>query len=148
MKNGLVNNENRLSGLLLIALASGFGFYSKDLTFGSISRMGPGFLPITLAAALAAIGLIFLIRSFFQPGETIPWPKLRVVAIICAAPVLFGLIIAKLGLVISVIATAFLARCAIPQRLKLVDVVSFLMLSAFCALIFVVLLSQPIAMWP
>lgn len=144
----LKTNQDLLSGLLLLALAGFFGFLAQPLKMGTPSTMGAGFVPIILCGALAAIGLVLVVRSYWNREEPDTWPSLRVLAIVCIAPLIFGALLRSTGLVVTAVVTALFARLAMPGKPGWVDVLSATALAAFCAITFVVLLGQSLPLWP
>lgn len=141
-------NQDLLSGLLLMALGGLFGFLARNLKMGTPSSMGAGFVPIILSGSLVLIGLLLALRAYWVREATDAWPSLRVLVIVCLAPLVFGGLLRVVGLVVTVVVTALFARLAMPGRPGWVDVVSACVLSAFCAITFVVLLGQSLPLWP
>lgn len=142
------SNQDLLSGLLMLALGGFFAYFGRNLKFGTPSVMGAGFVPLLLSGALVLIGLILVIRSGWNREEPDSWPAMRVLAIVCISPLIFGALLRPTGLVITVVATAMFARLAMPGRPGWLDLVSATALSAFCAVTFVILLGQSLPLWP
>ena len=51
------------SGVMLIVIGGGSLFIARNYQFGSSLRMGPGYFPIVLGAALVMFGVYFAIQG-------------------------------------------------------------------------------------
>lgn len=142
------SNQDLLSGLLLLGLGGFFAYFGRNLKFGTPSVMGAGFVPMILSGVLVLIGLILVLRSYWNREEPDSWPAMRVLAIVCIAPLVFGALLRPAGLVITVVVTAMFARLSMPGRPGWLDLVSAAGLAAFCAITFVILLGQSLPLWP
>jgi Tripartite tricarboxylate transporter TctB family len=147
--NKLATNKDFVGGVMLMALAAFFFTFGWRLRVGAPSQMGPGFIPMGISGLLALIGVTKVVVSFRTSSEDdAPSAKLRPLLVVAAAPIVFGLLIGPMGIVVTVAAVSIFCRFAMHQRLVLSDLVIGLALSAFCALVFVVLLGQAIDLWP
>jgi hypothetical protein len=50
-------------GLLMLAIGAAAAFKGREYGVGTLTRMGPGFLPVTLGALLAGLGLLLVLTS-------------------------------------------------------------------------------------
>ena len=57
------------SGVMLIAIGGGALFIARNYQFGSSLRMGPGYFPIILSAALVLFGVFFAARGLRCAGS-------------------------------------------------------------------------------
>ena len=57
-----------IGGLLLTATGLFAVIYAQTYTFGTLSRMGPGYFPVVLGAVLAVLGLLVAIPAWFRVG--------------------------------------------------------------------------------
>lgn len=105
-----------VAGGAMVAVALVFLGFAARLSFGTLTQMGPGFLPVCAAAALAGLGGIIAVEGLKGEPAVPDLPKLRPFAVILACPVVFALMIEPLGMVPTVVATALLARAAEPLR--------------------------------
>ena len=131
-----VNLRDFLAGIVFIAIGALFIVGGSGLEVGSALRMGPGYFPLALAATLMALGVVITVRSFTGTGAPIggiPW---RGMALIVAAPAVFGLTVRGLGLVAAVALAVLIATFA--SRRANVRFASLLTLglTAFCVLVF------------
>lgn len=123
-------------------LAGVWGSLTYDT--GTAARMGPGYMPMLVGWGLLGFTVILLLRSLTLEGPAIakmrPWPVL----IIIAAILLFGMSINTLGMAPATFLTCFVAAFAIREAsLKQAFVLS-VALAAFCVLIFIYALNQPL----
>lgn len=105
-----------LAGGAMVLVAAVFLIWGSHLTFGTLTQMGPGFLPICTAICLGALGIVIAIEGLKGEPPIPDLPKLRPLLVIAACPVLFSLMIDHAGMVPTVVATALLARAAEPIR--------------------------------
>lgn len=136
------------SGVMFIAFAAVALFAARNYSLGTAVRMGPGYFPMLLGAALAAIGAILVVRSFIVSGEPITPLHIVPLAGIVLAVALFGALLQRLGLVVTlaiVIAISALAG----RQTKLVEIVALaVVLAAFSVAVFVYGLRLPLPIWP
>ena len=67
---------DRISGIVLLILAIFIAVENRVLPWGSHSNPGPGYLPLLLAALLAAFSLILIVRGKFSPSwKSLRWPE-------------------------------------------------------------------------
>lgn len=142
-------NKEFLGGVLLMALAAFFIFFGWRLRVGSPGQMGPGFIPMSISVLLAFIGVTKIAMSARAAmEEEAPIAKLRPLLFVAIAPVLFGLLIGPMGVVATVVIVSVFCRFAMGGGFSRSDMVIALLLSAFCAVVFVVLLGQALPLWP
>jgi hypothetical protein len=103
-----------LSGLIFVGFGTAFGYAASGYPLGTAVRMGPGYFPLLLAGLLALLGVAIVVKGVTAAaaeGEigTIPW---RGVVLILAALVYFAAGIRGLGLVPTLLGTAFLSALA------------------------------------
>lgn len=144
----ITSPKDLAAGLLFLAVGVAGLWVAREYPVGSALRMGPGYLPnlllyglILLGAAIAARG--FVIEDAF--GEPFAW---RPLIGITTALLLFGLLVERLGLVITtvavVLAAGLAARGARWREMILVAVG----LAVFAAGLFAYALRLPIPVWP
>jgi hypothetical protein len=92
------------SGLMFLAVGIGFAWGATNYSFGVAARPGPGYFPFGLGILLALIGAFILFESLVvetEDGEPIgPWAW-KPLAVIVLAVVMFGLMLPRLGMLIS-----------------------------------------------
>ena len=129
-------------GLAFVAFGLAFAILSIGYGIGTTVRMGSGYFPFVLGAALVVLGGIIVARGVLA-GEAgaigaIPW---RAVALILGAVVLFGFTVRGLGLIPSTFLTAVMSAFG-SRRTGLPAAVAVAVgLTVLCVLIFVIGLS-------
>ena len=101
-----------LSGLIFVGFGAAFGYAASGYPIGTAFRMGPGYFPLVLAGALAALGVAIVVKGVTAaaaetPIGPVPW---RGAILILAALVFFGATVRGLGLVLAAV------RHRLPQR--------------------------------
>jgi hypothetical protein len=135
------------SGILFIAFGCAGLWFGRSYAIGTLSRMGPGFFPMLMSAALIGTGGFLVARSLVVSGEPIERTALLPQLLILAAIVAFGLLIERLGLAVSVVAVAVISGIA-AQGLRWFELAALaLAMSALSIALFVYLLGQPIPIW-
>lgn len=124
-------------GLAVVILASDFGM-------GSATRMGPGYFPTALGAALALIGVVSLVRSFLRPGERVGAVAVKGLLLILAATLLTGFLIRGAGIVVALPLLVLISAYA-SAKFRVVPALALAVgLTAFCALVFIKGLGIPL----
>ncbi len=142
-------NKDYVLGFILIALGVGAAYIASGYPQGTLRFMGPGFVPNWLGRFIALLGVAILIRGLFhserQTWDNVPW---RALVLVPLATILFGIMVPRLGLLISCGVSA-LAVCAAVrgQRLPQALVVSLSMAGGF-TLLFAILLKVPLPILP
>lgn len=92
------------SGLMFLAVGIGFAWGATNYSFGVAARPGPGYFPFGLGILLAILGGFILFESLVvetEDGEPIgPWAW-KPLFVIVFSVVLFGVILPRLGMLIS-----------------------------------------------
>ena len=117
MKPITIDTANGLCAALFIGLGAFFAIESLGLEIGTAFRMGPGYFPLLLSAALVILGLIILVQATRVEGEPIGLIAWRGMLLILPAPIFFGLTVRGLGFLPSIFLTALIASFA-SQRMK------------------------------
>ena len=97
------------SGLMFVVIGLVFSYVATTYNMGTTAKMGPGFFPFWLGIVLAILGAIVTMTALSKKGEkdTIPqwdWPS---VLWVTGSVVLFGVVLADLGLVLSLFVLVF-----------------------------------------
>jgi hypothetical protein len=105
-----------VAGGAMILIALLFLVVGSQLTFGSLTRMGPGFLPVCAAIGLVVLGAVVALEGLRGETAVPELPKLRPFLVVIACPIVFSLMIEWAGMVPTVLVTAVLARMAEPLK--------------------------------
>ena len=145
------NQKDFWSGLLFVVTGAGFAMGALSYSFGSSARPGPAYFPFGLGIILAVLGAFIVVKALLVGGRdgdpvgAIAWKPL---AIIVGAVALFGLLLPRLGMFISLpllVITAALAGDEFSWKEAIVNAV---LLTAFSWLIFIYGLSLTIPLYP
>jgi hypothetical protein len=121
--------------------------FGRDLAFGSASNMGPGYFPAILSALILALGIGIGLRALAMEGPPIERVRLRPMAFIIAAVLLFGPRLKAAGLALTALVLTFVAAFARPGAKPLETLLLGVGLAAFVVLVFVYALHQPLPVW-
>jgi len=112
MKFELRNNKDFLAGSLFIAIGVLAVVVARNYPFGTAMRMGSGYFPTVLGGILILLGAWVMVRGL-RSGEKLKsgwgWKPLALIAL---SIVLFGSIMARLGLVPALVAVLFVSAYA------------------------------------
>ncbi len=136
------------SGLIFIAIASGFIALAHPYGIGNMHRMGPALFPIIIGTLLAGLGLIIAGRAFVIEGPPVPRFFARPILVSLLAMVLFGIALQWLGLIAAIAALVFVGSLASRESRILPTAALAAALIVFSVGIFVFVLGLPIPLWP
>lgn len=139
------------SGLMFVVVGLGFAWGATEYSFGSSARPGPAYFPFGLGILLAIMGALVWFASITvetEDGDRIGSIAWKPLIIITGSVVMFGVILPRLGMVLSLpllIIVAALAGDEFHWKDALVNVV---ILTLGSWLIFIKGLNLIIPLWP
>jgi putative tricarboxylic transport membrane protein len=136
------------AGVMFIAFAAVALYVSRNYSLGTAIRMGPGYFPMLLGGVLAVIGAILVVRSLVITGDPIGEVRVLPLVVIAVAVVLFGVLLPKLGLAVTLPLVIAISALASAESRRWQVLLLALVLTAFSALVFVYGLRLPIPLWP
>ena len=136
------------AGLLFIAIGAGFIALASQYRLGVPSRMGPAYFPIIIGSLLSLLGVAICGRALVRDGPPIDTMALRPLGITLLSVVLFGLALARLGLVVAIVTLVLVGALADRDARPLEIVLLAVFLAAFSVVVFVVVLGLPLQVWP
>jgi Tripartite tricarboxylate transporter TctB family len=90
------------AGLMFIGIGAFFALFALNYPMGTAVRMGPAYFPSMLGWLLVGLGLIVLLRSFFEHGAEPPrktnW---RPLVFILGGVLAFGFLLDPAGLIVA-----------------------------------------------
>ena len=89
---------------MFLAVGVGFAWGATNYSFGSAARPGPAYFPFGLGILMAALGGLILFKSLVievEGGDRIGGIAFKPLAIIVGSVVLFGLLLPRLGMFVS-----------------------------------------------
>jgi hypothetical protein len=116
-----------------------FAIVATRYTYGTAAKMGPGYFPFWLGTLMAAIGLLVLLRSLSAKAtiEALPKFNFKVVGLITAAVVVFGILLPKMGFLVAVLALVMIASTASREFSWKVALINAIVLIGFTYSVFV-----------
>lgn len=141
------NPQDFWAGLLFLVVGIGAAWIGRAYTFGTATKMGPGYLPTVLSWGLAGLGLILILRALFESGPKIEASLYRPQFFILLAIVTFAFLIERFGLAPAVIIVTLVASLASSETRWKETAVLAVGLAVLCSVLFVKLLGQPLAIW-
>jgi hypothetical protein len=144
MNREFLERKDFWSGVMLIVLGGGALFIARNYQFGSSLRMGPGYFPVILSAALVLFGVYFVLQGLRAGAEKIEgsW-SIRALVIVPFSLVVFGLLIDRAGFIPAMLALIIISAAA-SKEFRLVEVLLFAaFLTAMCVAVFIWALGLP-----
>lgn len=136
------------SGLLFLLAGLGAVLVARDYPMGSALRMGPGYFPTLLGAALALVGLVLVGRACWRPGSPVGRVSLRPLLLATASILVFAALIRPAGLAVATAALVIVSRFGAPARRPLETLTLALLLAGLAVGLFVYALRLPFDAWP
>jgi len=115
---------------------------------GSISRMGPGYLPMVLSYALIIIGAFIAIRAIRQGESRIEPGHWRPMVFVLGSILVFAFLIPWGGLALSTLFVTILSSFGTRETCWRNTIVLGISMALLTALVFIKLLGLPISVWP
>lgn len=138
------NPQDAAAGLFLVAVAAFALWQASKLDMGTLRSMGAGMLPISLAVLVGLLGLVMIGLAFFQDGPALERWHLRGPIFILGSVVIFALLIRTVGLAIAG-PVSMLFGCFATNEVRWIEAVIFsVVMTAFCIVLFKVVLGLPI----
>lgn len=140
----LLARRDTLIGAMYLTIGGGALWAARGLPRGTGAEMGPGYFPVVIAGALVVFGLLSLGLAIARDAEHVQRPGWRGLAVIAAAIIVFAFALERLGLPIAMMLMLATSTLALPgARPTVFGVAAIVGFTAFCCLIFVVLLGLP-----
>jgi hypothetical protein len=107
-----MNDRNLVRGLLLAAIALGFGLGALRYTVGNFAHAGPGLFPLLVSGLLLVVALATIVRSRFVTPVPLGF-NLRNIGLLLAALCSFALVTRWLHtMVAGIVVMVFIAGLA------------------------------------
>lgn len=139
------------SGLMFVVVGASFAIGALNYSFGSSARPGPAYFPFGLGILLALLGGMILFEALTietDDGEPVGAFAWKPLAVILGAVVLFGFMLPRLGMVISLPILVMISAYASEEHTWLGSLVNSVVLTVLCWAVFVVGLKLTIPLWP
>lgn len=139
------------SGIMFLVVGIGFAVGATNYSMGTAARPGAGYFPLILSTILAILGAIVLFKSLTietEGGDRIGSIAWRPLSIIVGAIVLFGAMLPRLGLFVTVPVLIIVVSFAGDEFKWRGVLIAATVLTVFAWAVFVVGLSLTIPLWP
>lgn len=139
------------SGLMFLVVGIGFAWGATSYSFGNSARPGPGYFPFGLGIILAVLGAFILFEALTietEDGEKVGHFAWKPLIILLASVALFGLLIPRLGLLVSLPLLVIVSSLASDEFSWKAAVGNAIVLTAISWLVFVKGLSLTIPVLP
>jgi hypothetical protein len=143
-----LNAKDIWSGLLLIVVAAVGLWLNQDHTLGTARRMGPGYMPMLTFWLQLGLGAIVLIAGLFNGPDPLERWAWRELVLILAALSVFGALLEKGGLFLTLIVTIAISSLADRTHRPLGVLGLTVFLLALCWWVFIRELDIRIDIWP
>ncbi len=152
--------KNFWGGIIFAALGAAFALIAKGVPFfpfmhgyamGTPARMGPAFFPFWLGLLLFALGLVISfngVREAGGKGSAFPRFHWKPNFWVLGAVVLFGLVMKPIGMLLAGVLLIIVASIGSVNFQLRRSLILGVLLSVFCALVFVAGLKLPIPLCP
>lgn len=144
-----IRSPQDLGAALIFILIGGIGLYD-GIGYGVIEHgeLGAGYFPVIVGLLLELVAAGLLARALTVGGPAItgfPW---RPALVLTASLVAFAFLVPEAGLVIACLVATLLAALGRKSPPWGESILIAVLLTAFCALVFVYGLGQPLKLWP
>ena len=144
----LLKSQDLWAGAVFVAIGAAALLTGSGYEMGSAARMGPGYVPRLLGLGLVLLGLVIAALGLVKGGEALAPVAPRPLIGILGGTLLFGLMIDRLGLVVTVVAVTCVTAYAARERPGLIHILLLgAALALGCALLFVWGLRQAVPLW-
>lgn len=132
------NRKDFSTGVILAGFALVYGHMAvTGMSVGTLGRMGPGFFPAMLCAALLLVAAFLMLRSFLRMAETpfgeVPW---RAIVLVTASILVFAVTARGLGMLPGIFVAMLIACTASPRISMPMGLAIAAGISLFCTLLF------------
>jgi hypothetical protein len=139
------------SGVMFVVVGLGFAWGATNYSFGTSARPGPGYFPFGLGILMAIMGALVWFSSVTvetEDGDPIGPIAWKPLTIIVASVVMFGFILPRLGMLISLPLLIIVAALAGDEWHWKDSIISVVVLTLGSWLIFIKGLNLVIPLWP
>lgn len=131
-----LSGQDFWAGLMFIGVAIGGLMLTQDLSVGTATDMGPGYVPRMLSYAIGVLGVIIVSRSLLRGSSRVDIKQYRPILLVSMAALAFALLLPAAGLVPAIVALVVLSSLA-GRELSLTTVVGLsIALAVFCIVVF------------
>ncbi len=140
--------QDAAAGVFLLAIAAFALWQSSELPTGTLRQLGSGMIPHLLVVLLAICGAALVVNACLADGAGLERWSLRGPVLILGAAILFAVSIRPLGLAVAGPILILVSGLASPETKWRETFVFGIIMTAFCLVLFKLLLSLPIPVAP
>ncbi|MCC2596880.1 tripartite tricarboxylate transporter TctB family protein [Pusillimonas sp. MFBS29] len=146
----LRNKEDFWSGIMFLAIGTGFALGATSYSMGTAARMGPGYFPFWLGVLLALLGAIVALGALSPKAEETEIGKFdwKIAAIVVGSVALAGVLLSSLGIYLTVFLLVVGSSFASHEFSWTVSIITGLFLVLFVWLAFIKGLGLIFPLWP
>ena len=144
------NQKDFWSSVMFITFGVLYMVWSQDYQFGTAQRMGPGYFPTVLGGLLIFLGILVGLPTFKADAEeTVVDPSgWRGLTVVLGAVILYGVLLPRLGFVISMAVLVILSAMASREFTWKAALLSTIVLGIGSYVVFVNGLNLQFPVWP
>jgi putative tricarboxylic transport membrane protein len=135
-------------GIALVVLATLALTASAELPGQRGFAFGPGTAPRLFSFILAALGAAVAVGGVFVEGPDIEKYKIRGPALVVVSILAFAALVRPVGLIIATFLTFMISILGSTEMRWIESTIAAVAMTAFCWLLFVVMLNLPFQLWP
>jgi len=144
------SHKDFASGLMFVGVGAVFSYIATTYNMGTAAKMGPGFFPFWLGLLLSALGAIITMSAMSAKTaedkiEQWHWPS---VLWVTGSVVIFGIVLAYLGLMLSILVLVFISAMASHEFHWKGTIVNAAILNVIAYIAFVWGLKLQFQVWP
>jgi putative tricarboxylic transport membrane protein len=141
--------RDRVAGVALCLFAAAVMWEDRAFPLGTITKPGPGYMPMLLAGILAAMGVLVIWTGGRSPAwASLDWSEWRHAVAILAACAFAGLALDRIGYRLTVIVLVSFLLWVVERKRPAVTVATALGLSLGTFYVFSTLLRVPLPLGP
>ncbi|MBM9592995.1 tripartite tricarboxylate transporter TctB family protein [Roseitranquillus sediminis] len=141
-----VDRVDLLAGLLVLATGVYFAVGALEYRMGTITRMGPGFVPFWLGVIAALLGAVIAATALGRAGR-LPEFAWRASGSVLGAILAFGVLLPLFGLLTAAFAASAISMTGNPAAGKRLILLTSAAITLICWTVFIATLGLPIPVW-
>jgi hypothetical protein len=144
------NQKDFWAGVMFVGFGAFFAGFGSEYTFGSADRMGPGYFPTLLGIIVIVLGIIVAVSGLSAKAEEEKVDKFdwRTLFFVLFPIVLFGLVLNRLGLIVSLFLLVMVSSYAGHEFKWKEALINAAVLITMCLIIFVYALKLQFPLLP
>jgi putative tricarboxylic transport membrane protein len=141
--------RDRVAGIALFVFAAAVMWEDRAFPLGSVTKPGPGYMPMVLAIILAAMAILVILTGGRSPSVgTLDWSERKHALAILAGCAFTALALERIGYRVTVILLVGLLLWVVERKKPVVTIAMALGLSLGTFYVFSTLLKVPLPLGP